>query len=270
MARPLPAQRLGLSTLSSRVPIVLLTTPANAAAGRLDYEGGRIAACLCKPFPPERLIVLAERLIAAHSRQGGSRVAFQPGRGERRVLTLLCSVISGVAGRTEPLEPASWLPLLDAHVERARPLVQAANGVMDSIFGDTLLAVFGLVGDPDPRASASAAARVALRLLHAMTRDPAQAGESACVRLGLHTAEVVVDAPRRSAQRRDCLVVGSQVQLAAHLPRTLSASGVVVSASAVPFLAGQFAVSSLGSVPNPDGDVPMATYHLCGPSRANE
>lgn len=188
-----------------------------------------------------------------------------PGRGERRVLTLLCSVIGGVAGRAESLEPASLLPLLDAHVEQARPLVHAAGGVMDSIFGDTFLAVFGLLGDPDPGASSSSAARVALRLLETMTRDPAQSGEPVCLRLGLHTAEVVVDAPGRSAQRRDCLVVGPQVQLATHLPRRLSESGVVVSASTVPFLAGQFAVSARGLAPNPDGDVPVATYHLCGP-----
>ena len=241
---------------------------ANAAAGRLDYEEWRIAACPASPFPPERLIVLPRLIRAAHA-AGWILGRFQPDAASVAGADLVLSLAVWPAAPTSRLNPLPgrrrWMPMSNGRASWWRQRTASAG----SDLGDTLPAVFGLVGDRDPRASASAAARVALRPLHAMTRDPARLA-SLPARAWAHTAQVwwwTRCAAVRSAATAWSLV--RRCSLQAHLPARCRRAGRGQRVRCSPSWRDSLLLIAWLSAKTPDGDAPM-TYHLCGPSRANE
>jgi adenylate cyclase len=165
---------------------------------------------------------VVDRMLAA----GGDS---QPGllmAAEEADATVVFCDMAGFTSRTEDMEPAAVLLLLNRCFSHMTEVVQDQGGTVDKYIGDALMAVFGA-----PLAQADHARRAALASLG--LRDTIQKinAESADLelgfRIGMHSGKVIAGDVGH-VTRRNWTVIGSTVNLASRMESYVAQPGQIV------------------------------------------
>ena len=136
---------------------------------------------------------------------------------------MLFGDVVGSTSLGESLDPEDLRRLLARFLEIASEVVAEHGGTLEKFIGDAAMAIFGLVQahDDDPRRALD----TALDLRERMRADPVLGGRMP-IRIGVNTGEVVGS---RETERRDFLVTGDAVNVAARLEQAAEPWQIVVS-----------------------------------------
>ncbi len=173
----------------------------------------------------------AEARFCAHC---GERVAAQtPAEtpaGERRVVTILFTDVSGFTAMSEKLDPEEVTEIVNQFFAVLTEPIYRFGGVVDKYIGDAIMALFGapIAHEDDPE-RAMAAAWDMQKAAHTFADAlEARTGIRLRVRIGLNTGLVVAGAVG-GAQKQDYTVLGDAVNLASRLESNARPGGILVS-----------------------------------------
>ncbi len=140
--------------------------------------------------------------------------------GQKRLLTILFSDLSGFTTLSENMDPEELLQLLNEYLDEMTEIVLREGGTLDKYIGDAIMAFWNA-----PRATADHADR-AMRTAVTMQRHMTEMNRSwrevdpdhqeLMVRIGINTGEVVVG-NLGGRERFDYSAIGDAVNLAARL-----------------------------------------------------
>jgi len=157
-----------------------------------------------RPFAPDDVV---ERIIA-----GGAD------RGDKREVTVLFADLAGFTALCEGLEPSVLVRILNGYFEAMSQAITDHNGLVSTLIGDGILALFGAIA-PNPWQH-NDAAHAALAMRDALARYNAELEREALPTLemgiGLHCGTGVAGLVG-SRQRKEFTVVGRTVTIAARV-----------------------------------------------------
>lgn len=138
--------------------------------------------------------------------------------GERRVLTICFTDISGFTAIAERLQPEELVGVLSEYFDELANEIQASGGTVDKYIGDGVLAFWGA---PEHRADHARRACLAAlgmqsRIDRFNGRIAAQGHEPFRTRIGVHTGEVIVGVIGNQA-RLNYTVMGDAVNVASRV-----------------------------------------------------
>jgi len=165
---------------------------------------------------------------------------------ERRQLTVMFCDLVGSTRLSGQLDPEDLCAVVRAYQEAAAEVIQPYNGHIAQYLGDGLLVYFGYpVAHED---AARRAVHTGLGIVQAIatlnTRLAAQYGVELAVRLGIHTAPVVVG-QMGGGGRHEHLALGEMPNISARLEGLAPANAVVISAVTARLVQGTFALEDL-------------------------
>ena len=250
------------------VPVVMLTA-ADSPLNRIKSKQAGIAAYLTKPFVPDKLVALVERLLAEQrlsapphpesSGSSGSAAASSaapalgtadPGKEPRceiRYVTLLHADIAGFMSLTERLVPEELVALLNAYFDEMLPLIQARNGTVNQLVGDSIVALFGADGERSAADEATSAVQAALAMLAALPEFQRDRSEAIQLRIVLHSGSVILGDIGSPLHRRDYTAIGENVLMVAGMKSSARPGAVVISQSTFDLVRGRFETEPAGT-----------------------
>lgn len=162
--------------------------------------------------------------------------------GAKKTLSILFSDIKGYTGLSNERPPEEVVALLREYLEAMTSIVKNAEGRVDKMMGDGILAVFG---DPIPHDDhAMRAVEVGLAMQEAVAR--LQAGWTVAttaglqIRVGVATGEVFVGNIGSANAKIEYTVLGPTVNLASRLEGKAPPGGVLVSGATREACRGRF------------------------------
>lgn len=250
------------------VPVVMLTA-ADSPLNRIKSKQAGIAAYLTKPFVPDKLVALVERLLADRrlhptapvdaQTNAGSRslsaaapapVAAEPGKEPRceiRFVTLLHADIAGFMSLAERLVPEDLVALLNAYFDEMLPLIQAQGGIVNQLVGDSIVAMFGSEAATSAADEATSAIQAALAMQAALASFNRSRPEAVQLRIVLHSGPVILGDLGSPLHRREYSAVGENVLVATGLKSSARAGAVVISQATFDLVRGRFVTEPLGT-----------------------
>lgn len=138
--------------------------------------------------------------------------------GQQYYATILCCRIRNFALFVENLPPQQALQYLNEFYTIAGKSIEKHRGMIESLRGDTITAVFGvLIDDPFQEERALRAALDITRLVNAMSaRWQVQGGKPFMIGIGVNSGQIVAG-DTGYQQRREFALVGNEVHIAARL-----------------------------------------------------
>lgn len=154
-----------------------------------------------------------------------------PPSDERRVVTVMFADITGSTPLADRLDPEDVRAILTGYFNLMAEQIRKHEGTLEKYIGDALMAVFGLPAthedDPDRAIRAALDMQVALSQFNEerLSRDPQAARLQ--MHIGINTGEVAApgNAPH---QRRDFLITGDAVNVAARLQQAAAPATILV------------------------------------------
>jgi DNA-binding response OmpR family regulator len=234
------------------IPVIMLTA-SGSERDRIKGEHAGVNTYLSKPFPPDKLVVLVEKLIAERkllrerSALAESNTELQKrnqfireifGRyltdevvanllesaeglklgGEKRKVTILMSDLRGFTSIAEEVQPEQVVSLLNTYLEAMTNVILKYEGTIDEFIGDGILVIFGApIGHADDAQRAVACAVEMQLAMEAVNEQNRASGLPQIeMGIGLNTGEVVVG-NIGSLKRAKYGMVGSHVNLTARI-----------------------------------------------------
>src|SRR5258708_16466450 len=140
---------------------------------------------------------------------------------ERRVVTIMFADITGSTPLADRLEPEDMRAMLAGYFNLMTEQIRRHGGTVEKYIGDAVMAVFGapVAHEDDPDRAIRAAVDMQAALARFNQRRQAQDPEATRLqmRIGINTGEVA--GPGAQFRRRDFLITGDAVNVAARLPR---------------------------------------------------
>src|SRR5215467_2345194 len=226
-------------------PVIMLT----ASGSQRDEIKGRHAgvdAYLSKPFAPDKLVVLVEKLIAERkllaergelqNRNQYIREVF--GRymtedvvktllesseglqlgGERRQVTIMMSDLRGFTSLSGRLSPEEVVSMLNVYLEAMTGVIVKYGGTIDEFIGDAILTIFGapIMREDDAQRAVACAVemQLAMQAVNAWNRN--NGFPDIEMDIGINTGEVVVG-NIGSKKRAKYGIVGNHVNMTARI-----------------------------------------------------
>ena len=184
---------------------------------------------------------------------------------ERKVVTVLFADLAGSTELAQRHDPEQLRQLLSAFFEEMSQQVRSFGGTVEKYAGDAVMAVFGVPriqeNDAERAVRAALAMRESLTQLNPLFEQ--EYGARLELRVGIATGEVV----GATDDRREMLVTGEAVNLAARLQS--SSSGIVVSEATHRLLARLLDCRRLDSLTLKGFSHPITAYEVSG-LRASE
>lgn len=147
--------------------------------------------------------------------------------GERRVVTILISDLSGFTAMGERLDPETVADIMRTIKQEGTKIIEAHGGIVNQFIGDEIVSVFGLptAGDDDARRAVSAALALHDRVARLGNELPAGSQVSLAMHSGIQTGLVIaqVDDDRNGVYE----LTGDTINTAARL-LSLADSGAVL------------------------------------------
>jgi len=265
------------------VPVVMLT----AADSDLDRTKGLHAganAFLSKPFVPDKVVVIAEKLIAERrlKREGqamqlylsDSAIAAAEAaadtiqdvrdvmHAERRFVSVFFTDIVGFTPLTESMEAEDLVQLLNEYFDMMTPLFQKHHGVIDKFVGDCIMALFFGETDDDRAESARRAVMTGLDMLHALREFNEGREKQINVRVGINSGDVIMGDIGSQLLRRDHTVIGDNVNVAARLEGAAEHGTVLISESTYDLMRDSAVVTQLGPIQVKGKAEPISVYRV--------
>lgn len=138
--------------------------------------------------------------------------------GQRRIVTVVLADLRGFTPLTETLPPNTLTALLNGHFSAMVEVIHAHGGLVDKFMGDSVMAVFGLSGDPDthPAHALDCAQALLARTQADNAARLSQGFPALTLGIGLQTGPVVAGT-LGSPDRLEFTVIGEAVNIAARL-----------------------------------------------------
>jgi class 3 adenylate cyclase len=137
----------------------------------------------------------------------GAELAVEPGRQERKLVTVLFCDLVGFTSRAERMDPEDVRALLEPYHVHVRSELERFGGTVEKFIGDAVMAVFGapVTHEDDPERAVRAALAI---------RDWAREEEIE-LRIGVNTGEALVTIGGEPLATGDVVNTGARLQAAA-------------------------------------------------------
>ncbi len=160
----------------------------------------------------------------------GVPMAQAQGPGDRRVVTVLFTDVSGFTAMSEKLDPEAVTAIVNRFFTVLTRPIYKYGGVVDKYIGDAIMALFGapVAHEDDPERALAAAWEMQEAAREFASNLEQKTGIRLKVRVGLNTGLVVAGAVG-GAQKRDYTVLGDAVNLASKMEAAARPGGILVS-----------------------------------------
>ncbi|HEY9899173.1 MAG TPA: adenylate/guanylate cyclase domain-containing protein [Pantanalinema sp.] len=186
--------------------------------------------------------------------------------GDRRVVTVLFTDVSGFTAMSEKLDPQQVTEIVNQFFEVLTEPIYRFGGVVDKYIGDAIMALFGapIAHEDDPERAVHAAFEMqeAARAFAAKLEE--RTGISLRVRIGIHTGLVVAGAVG-GEQKRDYTVMGETVNLAQSMEAAARPGKALVSHETYRLASEAFDFLPMPAVTVKGRSVPVETYEVVAP-----
>lgn len=196
------------------------------------------------------------------------RAAPAPAVEERKLVTVLFCDLVGSTAIAEGLDPEEYRDLLEEYMALAFREIYAVEGIVNTLAGDGLMALFGapIAHEDAPHR----AVRAALAIRDALVAFNAARGPKALelqVRIGIHTGPVVVGTVGNDL-KMDYTAVGDTTNLAARLQTAARPGSILISHATHRLVRDAFVAEVAGPFTVKGKREPVAAYEVRGVSEA--
>jgi len=233
----------------SNIPVLMLT----AADSDTDQKKGKhagVSAFLSKPFPPDKLVVIAEKLIAERrlirERQAmqhylsesaveaavaaaDQKSAVDHMRVEETFLTIFFTDIVGFTPMTERMDPSNLVNLLNEYFDEMVVILKQNGATIDKFVGDAIMALFLESKNRSHEECAYNAVKTGLEMIEALRTFNQNRQDQVNIRVGINSGTVIMGDIGSKLYRRDYTVIGDSVNIAARLESAAEKGSVLVS-----------------------------------------
>jgi class 3 adenylate cyclase len=185
--------------------------------------------------------------------QGAGRQAVS---GERKVVTVLFADTVDSTRLIEDFDPEQAVARLQPVLDAMTAAVHTYDGIVSSVMGDGVLALFGA-----PVAHEDHAVRAAYAALDMLADVRAATGRAIDIRVGVHTGEVLLRTIETDLSR-DYTALGPAVHLASRMERMAEPGQALLTAHTVRLAQGFVDTECLGSMPVRGLDEPVEVHRL--------
>jgi class 3 adenylate cyclase len=265
------------------IPVLMLTA-ADTPQARAKSEHAGVSAYLAKPFVPDKVVIIAEKLIserrllrerqamqqylsesaveAAVDAAGSTGDVRKVMRAEQQFVTVLFADIVGFTPMTEQMEPEDLIKLLNEYFDAMAPLFRENGGIIDKFIGDAIMAIF--VGSDDEGHSHSAynAVRTGLKMIQTLETFNAERGDTVNIRVGINSGPVIMGDIGSRFYRRDFTVIGDHVNIAARLESAAEHGTVLISESTYQLVDELVGAQRLGPIEVKGKSEPISVYKV--------
>jgi DNA-binding response OmpR family regulator len=265
------------------VPVLMLTAaddPLNRAKGK--HSG--VSAYLTKPFVPDKIVVIAEKLIAErrllrerHAMQyylsdsaaeAATKAADTVGavsdvmQAEEKFATVFFTDIVGFTPLTERLPATALVSLLNAYFDAMTPLFREHGGIIDKFIGDAIMAIF--IGDEKRSHAESAlcAVRTGLAMIDTLALFNHGREERLNIRIGINSGNLIIGDIGAKLHRRDHTVIGDSVNIAARIESAAKHNTVLISEDTHDMIENKIKAQALGPVEMKGKSEPITVYQV--------
>ena len=193
-----------------------------------------------------------------------------PISGERKQVTVLfCDLVESTA-MAEGLDSEEYRDILDRYLERVFPEIYRYGGIVNTIAGDGLMALFGapVAHEDDPRRAVRAAIAIRETLGGLTETIRERHGVVLRARIGIHTGPVVVGTVGNSF-KMDYTAIGDTTNLASRLQSLARPGGILVSEATQRLVRGFFVVEPTGPLDVKGKSEPVVAYDVVARAQAS-
>ena len=233
----------------SNIPVLMLTAADSDTDQRKGKHAG-VAAFLSKPFPPDKLVVIAEKLIAERrlirERQAmqhylsesaveaavaaaDQKSAVDQMRVEETFLTIFFTDIVGFTPMTERMDPSNLVNLLNEYFDEMVVILKQNGATIDKFVGDAIMALFLESKNRSHEECAYNAVKTGLEMIEALRTFNQNRQDQVNIRVGINSGTVIMGDIGSKLYRRDYTVIGDSVNIAARLESAAEKGSVLVS-----------------------------------------
>ncbi|HBN09477.1 MAG TPA: hypothetical protein DD435_12780 [Cyanobacteria bacterium UBA8530] len=207
-----------------------------------------------------------ERLKPPEKFKSAKTEALSEDSGDRRVVTVLFTDVSGFTSMSEKLDPEEVSEIINQFFTVLTQPVYKYGGVVDKYIGDAIMALFGapVAHEDDPVRAVSAAWEMQLAAKEFAAKLLARTGIHLQIRVGINTGLVVAGAVG-GAQKQDYTVMGDAVNLAQRMEANASLGGVLVSQETFSQTKNAFSFQEREPIKVKGKQEPVKAYDLAGP-----
>jgi class 3 adenylate cyclase/tetratricopeptide (TPR) repeat protein len=188
-----------------------------------------------------------------------------PADGERKQVTVLFCDLVGSTAIAERLDPEDYREIIDRYLERVFPEIYRFGGIVNTLAGDGLMALFGapVAHEDDPRRAVRAALAIRETLGRLAESLRGERGIELQARIGIHTGPVVVGTVGNSF-KMDYTAIGDTTNLAARLQTAAKPGSILMSESTHRLVRGFFVVEATGPLDVRGKTDPVVAYEVIG------
>ena len=233
----------------SDIPVLMLTAADSDTDQRKGKHAG-VAAFLSKPFPPDKLVVIAEKLIAerrlirerqamrhylsesavkAAAAAADQKSTVDQMRVEEAFLTIFFTDIVGFTPMTERMDPGDLVNLLNEYFDEMVVILKENGATIDKFVGDAIMALYLESKNRSREECAYNAVKAGLEMIEALRKFNENRQDQVNIRVGINSGTVIMGDIGSKLYRRDYTVIGDNVNIAARLESSAEKGSVLVS-----------------------------------------
>ena len=233
----------------SDIPVLMLTAADSDTDQRKGKHAG-VAAFLSKPFPPDKLVVIAEKLIAerrlirerqamrhylsesavkAAAAAADQKSTVDQMRVEEAFLTIFFTDIVGFTPMTERMDPGDLVNLLNEYFDEMVVILKENGATIDKFVGDAIMALYLESKNRSREECAYNAVKAGLEMIEALRKFNENRQDQVNIRIGINSGTVIMGDIGSKLYRRDHTVIGDNVNIAARLESSAEKGSVLVS-----------------------------------------
>ena len=233
----------------SDIPVLMLTAADSDTDQRKGKHAG-VAAFLSKPFPPDKLVVIAEKLIAerrlirerqamrhylsesaveAAAAAADQKSTVDQMRVEEAFLTIFFTDIVGFTPMTERMDPGDLVNLLNEYFDEMVVILKENGATIDKFVGDAIMALYLESKNRSREECAYNAVKAGLEMIEALRKFNQNRQDQVNIRVGINSGTVIMGDIGSKLYRRDYTVIGDNVNIAARLESSAEKGSVLVS-----------------------------------------
>ena len=196
------------------------------------------------------------------------RAAAPPALEERKLVTVLFCDLVGSTALAERMDPEEYRDLLEHYTALAFREIYAVEGIVNTLAGDGLMALFGApIAHEDAPHRAVRAALAIRDALAAFNATPAARGLELQVRIGIHTGPVIVGTVGNDL-KMDYTAIGDTTNLAARLQSAARPGAILVSHATQRLVRDAFVAELAGPFEVKGKREPVVAYEIRGATAA--
>jgi len=231
------------------IPVLMLTAADSDTDQRKGKHAG-VSAFLSKPFPPDKLVVIAEKLIAerrlirerqamqqylsesaveAAAAVADKKSSVDQMRVEETFLTIFFTDIVGFTPMTERMDPRELVNLLNEYFDEMVGILKENGATIDKFVGDAIMALYLESKNRSREECAYNAVKAGLEMIEALRKFNQDRQDQVNIRVGINSGPVIMGDIGSKLYRRDYTVIGDNVNIAARLESRAEKGSVLVS-----------------------------------------